>query len=38
MSDLRVLQYIQLTLFTAFIITSILLVINLIKEKQNKND
>ena len=38
MSDLRVLQYIQLTIFTAFIITFILLVINLIKEKQNKND
>lgn len=38
MSDLRVLQYMQLTIFTAFIITFILLVINLIKEKLNKND
>lgn len=37
MSDLKFLQYIQLIIFTAFIVTYVALVIIIIKDRLNKN-
>jgi hypothetical protein len=37
MSDLKFLQYAQLIIFTAFLITCVILVITIIKEKYNED-
>jgi hypothetical protein len=37
MDDLKFLQYAQLIIFTAFLISGVVLVINIIKEQHNKD-